>query len=124
MNVVACVLAVGALVYLVVSAVPMTRCDSMMPSVLMSVIDIIAHNVTAVQTDTFFSMFASHEGRVYPSDFLLIVCVQEWFAVVVTSRHFSLAVGALNDLLVVTVLTHLVLHVCTLELCMADNTVV
>lgn len=123
-DVVARVGAVSAFVYLVLPAVAIARFDPMVSPVLMPMVHIVADHLTAVQAYALFPQFAPHEWGVDASQFLLVMAVIEGFAVVVTSWYPPATVGAVNDLLVVTVLAHLFEHVGSFKLCMAYNAVV
>ena len=49
--------------------------------------------------------------------------VEQWFTVVVTSWYSPLTERTVDDLLVVTVLAHILPHVCSFELAVAHNAV-
>ena len=96
----------------------------MVSSVLVPMVHIVMDHFTAVHAYAHFSQFSAHEWGVDASQFLLVMAVVQGFAVVVTSWYPPATVGAVNDLLVVTVLAHLLEHVGSLELGVAHSAVV
>ena len=97
-------IAVGTIVPLVLSTQSRTRCDPIMPTILMPMVYIIAHNLATVKTNTVLTVLLSHHWRVYSRSLLRKMRVPQRLTIPMSARDILLAVRAKNNLFVMTVL--------------------